>query len=85
MRWLSDDSVGNAASLDDFEGRFAQRLTALARVQVLPSQLSTAGRVEFDEFLRSIRQTEMVRELGKPNNVPIDLAAPAQNVVSLEA
>lgn len=53
VRSLSDRTVSNAASLEDFKGRFGHRLGALSRVQGLLSHLSAGERVDFDELLRS--------------------------------
>jgi PAS domain S-box-containing protein len=50
---LSDRTVRNAASLEDFRERFGSRLAALSRVQGLLSQLAAGDRVAFDELLRS--------------------------------
>ena len=51
VRSLSDRTLGNAASLDDFGKRFRPRLAALSRVQGLLSHLATGERVTFKELL----------------------------------
>ena len=53
VRALSERTVGNASSLDDFRERFNRRLAALSRVQGLLSHLSAGERVMFDELLGS--------------------------------
>ena len=53
VRSLSDRTLGNASSLDDFGRRFRLRLSALSRVQGLLSHLAAGERVTFDELLRS--------------------------------
>ena len=78
VRSLSDRTIGNAASLDDFKGRFGRRLAALSRVQGLLSHLTAGERVDFDELLRSELtalgvangKTERVR-LDGPSDVPL--------------
>ena len=71
VRSLSDRTVGNAASLDDFKGRFGRRLAALARVQGLLSHLSAGERVDFDELLRSELTALGVAD-GKAERVTLD-------------
>ena len=70
-RSLSDRTVGNAASLDDFKGRFGHRLAALSRVQGLLSHLSAGERVDFDELLRSELTALGVAD-GKAERVTFD-------------
>ena len=53
VRALSDRTILDAESLDDFQGRFARRLAALSRVQGLLSNLSAGERIDFAELLRS--------------------------------
>jgi PAS domain S-box-containing protein len=53
VRSLSDRTVGNSASLDDFKVRFGHRLAALSRVQGLLSHLSAGERIDFGDLLRS--------------------------------
>ena len=50
---VSRQTLAEAASLDDFQHRFSDRLTALSRVQGLLSHLSAGARVTFDELLGS--------------------------------
>ncbi len=53
VRSLSDRTLGEAASLDDFGKRFRPRLAALSRVQGLLSHLAVGERVTFKELLCS--------------------------------
>ena len=53
VRALSDRTLGNAASLEDFGVRFRLRLSALSRVQSLLSHLATGEKVTFKELLCS--------------------------------
>ena len=71
VRSLSDRTVSNAASLDDFKGRFGRRLAALSRVQGLLSHLSAGERVDFDELLRS-ELTALGVVDGKAERVTLD-------------
>ena len=71
VRSLSDRTVGNAASLDDFKKRFGRRLAALSRVQGLLSQLSAGERVDFGELLRSELNALGVTN-GKAEHVSLD-------------
>ena len=71
VRSLSDRTVGNAASLDDFKGRFGRRLAALSRVQGLLSHLSAGERVDFGELLRSELTALGVAD-GKGERVTLD-------------
>ena len=71
VRSLSDRTVGNAASLDDFKGRFGRRLAALSRVQGLLSHLSAGERVDFGELLRS-ELTALGVAFGMADRVTLD-------------
>ena len=71
VRSLSDRTVGNASSLEDFKGRFGRRLAALSRVQGLLSHLSAGERVDFDELLRS-ELTALGVVDGKAERVTLD-------------
>ena len=53
VRSLSDRTLGNAASLEDFGKRFGLRLSALSRVQGLLSNLAVGEKVTFKELLCS--------------------------------
>ena len=53
VRALSDRTLGNAASLEDFEARFRLRLSALSRVQGLLSHQAAGRKVTFKELLCS--------------------------------
>ena len=53
VRALSDRTLGNAASLEDFGARFRLRLSALSRVQGLLSHLAAGEKVTFKELLCS--------------------------------
>lgn len=53
VRSLSDRTLGNAASLEDFGQRFRMRLAALSRVQGLLSHVAIGERVTFKELLCS--------------------------------
>lgn len=68
---LSDRTIGNAASLNDFRSRFGRRLAALSRVQGLLSRLSAGERVDFDELLRS-ELTALGVVYGKAKRVTLD-------------
>lgn len=62
VRALSNQTMKNAGSLDDFDHHFNDRLSALSRVQGLLSHLSAGKRVTFDELLGS-----ELTALGAPN------------------
>jgi PAS domain S-box-containing protein len=51
VRSLADRTLGNAASLKDFGERFGLRLSALARVQGLLSNLAAGQKVTFGDLL----------------------------------
>ena len=53
VRSLSDRTLGNAGSLEDFAKRFRPRLAALSRVQGLLSHLAAGERVTFKELLEA--------------------------------
>ena len=53
VRALSERTLGNAISIEDFRDRFNRRLAALSRVQGLLSHLSAGQRVTFGELLGS--------------------------------
>jgi PAS domain S-box-containing protein len=53
VRALSDRTLADASSLEDFGKRFRPRLSALSRVQGLLSHLAAGEKVTFDELLRS--------------------------------
>ncbi|MHC9418660.1 PAS domain-containing sensor histidine kinase [Sphingomonas citri] len=53
VRGLSNQLIASSASLDDFAGRFDDRLRALARVNGLLARLSEGDRITFDELARS--------------------------------
>ncbi|MBB3695402.1 PAS domain S-box protein [Sphingomonas sp. BK580] len=53
VRGLSNQLIASSASLDDFAGRFDDRLSALARVNGLLARLSEGDRITFDELARS--------------------------------
>jgi two-component sensor histidine kinase len=50
---LAGKTIEEAGSLDDFQQRFRDRLSALSRVQGLLSQLSAGQRVSFDRLIES--------------------------------
>lgn len=50
---MSKQTLRNATTLEEFRDRFADRLSALSRVQGMLSQLTVGQRVTFDELLRS--------------------------------
>ncbi|MBW6528404.1 PAS domain S-box protein [Sphingomonas sp. RHCKR7] len=53
VRGLSNQLIASSTSLDDFAGRFDDRLSALARVNGLLARLSEGDRVTFDELAMS--------------------------------
>jgi PAS domain S-box-containing protein len=53
VRGLSNQLIASSASLDDFAGRFDDRLSALARVNGLLAQLTEGDRITFDELALS--------------------------------
>ncbi|MFL6599697.1 MAG: PAS domain-containing protein [Steroidobacteraceae bacterium] len=53
VRSLSDKSLAESRSLEDYRGRYGERLAALARVQRMLSRNSEGERVMFDELLRA--------------------------------
>jgi two-component sensor histidine kinase len=60
---LSRQTLKNSTSLNDFGQHFADRLSALSRVQGLLSNLTAGKRVTFDELLGS-----ELKALGAPND-----------------
>ena len=72
---LSHQTMRDAGSLEEFDQRFSDRLSALSRVQGLLSHLTAGSRVTFDELLRS-ELTALGAPDGKvtldgPANVPL--------------
>ena len=53
VRAVSQQTLRESASLDEFRNRFGDRLSALSRVQGLLSHLSAGQRVTFDDLLKS--------------------------------
>jgi two-component system CheB/CheR fusion protein len=53
VRSLADRTLAGSASLEDFEGRFRDRLRALARVNGLLSRLDEGDRIAFDQLLQA--------------------------------
>ncbi len=53
VRSLADRTLAGSRSLEDFEGRFRDRLRALARVSGLLSRLEEGDRVTFDQLLEA--------------------------------
>jgi PAS domain S-box-containing protein len=68
---ISDRTVGNTTSLEDFKERFNSRLGALSRVQGLLSHLTAGERVTFNELLRS-ELTALGAFDGNANRVVLD-------------
>lgn len=53
VRSLADRTIAGSASLEDFRGRFRDRLGALARVNGLLSRLEEGRRITFDQLLQA--------------------------------
>ncbi|TPG61140.1 PAS domain S-box protein [Roseomonas nepalensis] len=53
VRSLADSTLARSASMEDFRGRFSDRLGALARVQGLLARQETGQRVTFGELIRT--------------------------------
>jgi PAS domain S-box-containing protein len=53
VRSVTDKTLSNSTSLDDFQGRIRDRLDALARVNSLLSRLDGGSRITFDELIRT--------------------------------
>ncbi|MEG3166154.1 PAS domain-containing protein [Sphingomonas sp. PB2P19] len=71
VRSLSDRTLGNSGSLEDFGKRFRLRLSALSRVQGLLSHLAAGERVMFDELLRTELAAHGLID-GAANKVTLD-------------
>lgn len=50
---IADTTLGSSSSLEDFQLKFRDRISAIARVQRLLSRLSDTDRVTFDELISS--------------------------------
>jgi len=53
VRSLAESTLAGSASMEDFRGRFSDRLGALARVQGLLARQETGQRVTFGELIRT--------------------------------
>jgi two-component system CheB/CheR fusion protein len=65
VRSLSDKTLDESQSLEEYRARYGERLAALARVQRLLSRTSDNDRVTFDELLRA----ELAAHGASPGNV----------------
>ncbi|WP_247654227.1 MULTISPECIES: PAS domain-containing protein [Microvirga] len=53
VRSIADRTLATSSSLDEFRGRFRDRMGALGRVNGLLSQLNERDRISFDELIRT--------------------------------
>jgi PAS domain S-box-containing protein len=65
VRSLSDKTLDESQSLEEYRGHYGERLAALGRVQHLLSRISEDDRVTFDELLRA----ELAAHGASPGNV----------------
>src|ERR1700737_3080997 len=65
VRSLSDKTLDESQSLEEYRAHYGERLAALGRVQLLLSRISEDDRVTFDELLRS----ELAAHGASPGNV----------------